>query len=43
MTHKPPITLRDYRTEDLAAVVELFQASVHGLTAGRRAAAGERP
>lgn len=40
LTHKPPIALRDYRAEDLAAVVELFQASVHGLTAAHYEAAG---
>lgn len=40
MPHKPPITLRDYRAEDLEAVVELFQASVHGLTAAHYEAAG---
>lgn len=42
MTPKPSITLRDYRAEDLEAVVGLFQASVHGLAAAHYGAAQRR-
>ena len=39
MPIKPAITLRDYQADDLAAVVALFKASVHGLAAAHYDAA----